>query len=92
MRKHVGFHILKYDLGLVWGFCGLAGCSIDLMRGYGRGKTTILIPASNCKYICKFSLKSAVKSTKTDHAQTELSSAPSATLCNGAITCQNIMG
>ena len=64
MRKHVGVHIIKSDLGLVCGFCGLEGCSIDLVRGSGRGKTATMIPGSNCEYVCKFDLKSAEKSTK----------------------------
>jgi len=64
MRKHVGVHIIKSDLGLVCGFCGIEGCSIDLVRGSGRGKTATMIPGSNCEYLCKFSLKSAEKSTK----------------------------
>ena len=39
-------------------------CSIDLVRGSGRGKTVTLIPGSNCAYQIKFSLKSAEKATK----------------------------
>ena len=38
MRKHVGVHITKSDLKLVCRFCGIEGCSIDLVRGSGRGK------------------------------------------------------
>ena len=40
MRKHVGVHIFKENLGMVCGFCGLGNCSIDLARGFVRGKTT----------------------------------------------------
>ena len=64
MRKHVGTHILQLDLGLVCGFCGIDGCSIDFVRGSGKGKTAALVPGSNCEYLGKFSLKSAEKSTK----------------------------
>lgn len=63
MRKHVGKHIIK-ELGIVCGYCGLASCSIALVRGSGRGKTMTMIPGSNCAYQVKFSLKSAEKSTK----------------------------
>ena len=64
MRKHVGIHIIKDGLGIVCGYCGLASCSIDLVRGSGRGKTMTMIPGSNCTYQVKFSLKSAEMSTK----------------------------
>ena len=59
MCKHVGKHILKDNLGIVCGFCGLGTCSIDLVRGSGRGKTVTFVPGSNCEYLVKFSLKSA---------------------------------
>ena len=64
MRKHVGKHILKDKLGIVCGFCGLGTCSIDLVRGSGRGKTISFVPGSNCEYQVKFSLKSAETPTK----------------------------
>lgn len=64
MRKHVGKHVLSENLDMVCGFCGLKSCSIELVRGSGRGKTATLIPGSNCEYITKFSLKSAEKTTK----------------------------
>ena len=64
MRKHVGKHIIKDRLGIVCRFCGLENCSIDLVRGSGRGKTITLVPGSNCDYIMKFSLKSAETPTK----------------------------
>ena len=64
MRKHIGVHIVKDDLGMVCGFCGIDGCSIALARGSGRGKTATLVPSANCEYLCKFNIKSAEKSTK----------------------------
>ena len=64
MRKHVSKHVLSENLDMVCGFCGLKSCSIELVRGSGRGKTATLIPGSNCEYITKFSLKSAEKTTK----------------------------
>ena len=64
MRKHVGVHILKDGLRNSCGFCGLVGCTIDLVNGSGRGKTTTLTAGGNCRYRVKFSLKSAEKSTK----------------------------
>ena len=63
MRKHVGIHIIKGDLGLVCAFCGIEGCSVELVKS-GRGKTATLIPGSNCEYFSKFSIKSSEKSTK----------------------------
>ena len=32
MRKHIGFHILNDSLEDVSGFCGMSGCSIDIIR------------------------------------------------------------
>ena len=64
MRKHVGEHIIRDKMGIVCGFCGLDGCSVDLVRGSGRGKNTTLVPGGNCEYLHKFSIKSAEKSTK----------------------------
>ena len=64
MRKHVGVHIIKSDLAMVCGFCGTEGCSIDLVRGSGRGKTATLVPGGNCEYLQKFNIKCAEKSTK----------------------------
>ena len=65
MRKHVGKHILQDKLENVCGFCGLHGCTIDLVPGSGRGKTAILTASSNCSYKKKFSLKASETSTKT---------------------------
>ena len=39
MRKHIGFHILNDSSEDVCGFCGMPGCSIDIIHGSGRGKT-----------------------------------------------------
>ena len=64
MRRHVDNLILKDDLGIVCGFCGLGTCSIDLVRESGRGKTISFVPGSNCQYQVKFSLKSAETPTK----------------------------
>ena len=64
MRKHVGVHIIESNLGMVCGFYGVEGCSIDLVRGSGRGKTATLVPGGNCEYLCKFNIKCAEKSTK----------------------------
>ena len=64
MRKHIGHHIIKDNLGMVCGFCGMTCCSIALVTGSGRGKTATLIPGGNCDYRTKFSIKSAEKSTK----------------------------
>ena len=65
MRKHIGSHILIENLKSVCGFCGMSGCSIEIVQGSGRGKTSSRIVASNCEYKVKFSLKAAEKSTKT---------------------------
>ena len=64
MRKHIGFHILNDSLEYVYGFCGMSGCSIDIIHGSGRGKTACKIISSNCEYKDKFSLKAAEKSSK----------------------------
>ena len=64
MRTHVGKHILKEQLGDVCGFCGMVGCSIDLIKGSGRGSSVTSTAGSNCSYKCKFSLKAAEKPTK----------------------------
>ena len=48
MRKHVGKHIFEDKLQNACRFCGLHGCTIDLITGPGRGKTAILMPGSNC--------------------------------------------
>ena len=63
-RTHVGKHILKEHLGDVCGFCGMVGCSIDLIKGSCRGSSVTLTAGSNCSYKCKFSLKAAEKPTK----------------------------
>ena len=63
MRKHVGIHIIKDDMGMVCRFCGMEGCTIELAKGSGKEKTTIFVPGSNCQYVNKFSIKSAEKST-----------------------------
>ena len=42
----------------------MSGCSIDIIHGSGRGKTTSKIISSNCEYKVKFSLKAAEKSSK----------------------------
>ena len=59
MRKHIGFHILNDSLEDVCGFCGMSGCSIDIIHGSGRGKKASKIISSNCQYKVKFSLKAA---------------------------------
>ena len=64
MRKHVGTHILKDNLMDVCGFCGLSGCTIDIIRGSGRGKTASKVVSANCEYMEKFSLTSTKKITK----------------------------
>ena len=64
MRKHVGVHILKDGLRNLCGFFGLVGCTIDLVTGSERRKTTTLTAGGNYRYTVKFSLKSAEKSTK----------------------------
>ena len=64
MRRHVGKHILKEKLENVCGFCGVSGCTIQLVSGSGRGKTVTMIAESNGPYKKKFSLKAAETPTK----------------------------
>ena len=64
IRKHIGFHILNDSLEDVCGFCGMSGCSIDIIHDSGRGTTASKIISSNCEYKIKFSLKKAEKSSK----------------------------
>ena len=63
MRLHVGKHILQENLINVCGFCGTQGCSIELTKSSGRGKSATQAPKSNCPHASKFSLKPAEKST-----------------------------
>ena len=42
MRKHAGKHILKDNLGIVCGFCGLGTCSIDLVKRISKRKNSYL--------------------------------------------------
>ena len=70
MTKHIGFHILNDSLEDVCGFCGMSGCSIDIIHGSGRGKTSSKIISSNCEYKVKFSLKAAEQSTKSSPKST----------------------
>ena len=64
MRRHMGKHILKEKLENVRGFCGVSGCTIQLVSGSGRGKTVTMIAKSNCPYKKKCSLKAAETPTK----------------------------
>ena len=64
MRKHIGSNILTENLKSVCGFCGMSGCSIEIVQGSGRGKTSSRIVASNCEYKVKLFVESCGKKHK----------------------------
>ena len=64
MRKHNASHILIDKLENVCGFCGVLGCSINIVKGSGKGKIASKSVSSNCEYSVKFSLIAAETSTK----------------------------
>jgi hypothetical protein len=65
-RTHIGAHIIMEQLSsAVCGYCGGIGCDSWIQRTSGSGVHKTLGPGSNCLKFYKFSLASAMKSTRT---------------------------
>jgi hypothetical protein len=66
LRQHIASHIILKEIDShshLCGYCGLIGCSLDLVVTSGKGKNKTFGPKSDCKYFRALSYRCAETSS-----------------------------